>query len=238
MGLLLKSVRDYAIFMLDPNGRVATWNAGAERIKGYSADEIVGTHFSRFYTRDDIERGEPERELEVAADRGAYEIEGWRVRKDGSWFWATVLITALRGDSGVLRGYAKVTRDVTERHRLHFLGDASVVLSGSLDYEATLRKVAELTIPFIADWCAVQIVENDRLRILAVAHGDSSKVELAKELDRKYPADPSAPRGPGRSFAAGSRNSTARSRTRRSSVSHVTASTSPCFERSASPPGC
>jgi PAS domain S-box-containing protein len=193
--LLLASVRDYAIFTLDPSGRVATWNAGAERIKGYTADEIVGEHFSCFYTREEVERAEPDRELEVAADRGACEIEGWRVRRDGSWFWASVLITALRDDSGSLRGYAKVTRDVTERRRLQLLGDASVVLGGPLDHEAALQRVAELTIPFLADWCAVHIVENDRLRMLAIAHRDPRKVEFAKELDQRYPADPAAPHG-------------------------------------------
>lgn len=193
--LLLENVRDYAIFMLDSNGRVATWNVGAERIKGYTAEEIVGQHFSRFYTGEDVERAEPERELGIALDRGAYETEGWRVRKDGSWFWASVLITTLRDRSGALRGYAKVIRDVTERQRLHFLGAASMVLSGSLNYESTLSRVAELTIPFIADLCAVQIVENDRLRMLAVAHHDPRKVDLAKELEREYSASPAASRG-------------------------------------------
>ena len=193
--LLLENVRDYAIFMLDPGGRVATWNAGAERIKGYTAEEIVGQHFSRFYTGEDVERAEPERELGMASDRGTYETEGWRVRKDGSWFWASVLITALRDRSGALRGFAKVIRDVTDRQRLYFLGRASMVLSGSLDYESTLSSVAELSIPFIADLCAVQIVEGDHLRILAVAHRDPRKLDLAKELDRKYSASPAASRG-------------------------------------------
>ncbi len=194
--LLLECVRDYAIFMLDPSGRVATWNAGAERIKGYTADQILGEHFSRFYTRGDVERAMPEHELEVAAERGSCEAEGWRVREDGSWFWASVVITALRDASGALRGYAKVTRDVTERHRLHFIGDASLVLSGSLDYEPSLQSVAELTLSFIADGCAIHVVEDGRLRMLAVAHRDSRKVDLAKALDRECSADPAVPGGP------------------------------------------
>src|ERR687894_62516 len=113
--LLVESVIDYGIFMLDPEGRVASWNAGAERIKGYRANEIVGQHFSRFYTPADIESEKPARELIIATSEGRYEEEGWRVRKDGSWFWANVLITALRDENGRLRGFAKVTRDLTER---------------------------------------------------------------------------------------------------------------------------
>jgi len=113
--LLVQGVRDYAIFMLDPQGRVVSWNPGAERIKGYKADEIIGTHFSRLYTEDDIERGHPEEELRIAVEEGSYEEEGLRVRKDGSGFWANVVITALKDEAGRLRGFAKVTRDVTER---------------------------------------------------------------------------------------------------------------------------
>jgi PAS domain S-box-containing protein len=113
--LLVESVRDYAIFMLDPDGRVASWNAGAERIKGYTAGEIVGQHFSRFYPQDKIAEGFPAYELAEAARVGRFEDEGWRIRKDGSRFWANVVITALRGDDGTLLGFAKVTRDLTAR---------------------------------------------------------------------------------------------------------------------------
>ena len=100
-----------------PQGRVATWNAGAERIKGYRADEIIGQHFSRFYTQEDIEHGKPERELKIAASEGRLEEEGWRVRKDGSRFWANVIITAIRDNNGELLGFSKVTRDFTERKK-------------------------------------------------------------------------------------------------------------------------
>lgn len=113
--MLVLGVRDYAIFLLDPGGHVVTWNIGAERIKGYTADEIVGQHFSRFYTPEDLAAGKTELELEVAAREGKYEEEGWRVRKDGSRFWASVVLTALRDEHGRLRGYSKVTRDITER---------------------------------------------------------------------------------------------------------------------------
>jgi PAS domain S-box-containing protein len=112
---MVESVKDYAIFMLDPGGHVAAWNAGAELIKGYRAEEIIGRHFSCFYTADDLARGHPARELEVAAAEGRCEDEGWRVRRDGSVFRANVIITALRNGGGQLLGYSKVTRDVTER---------------------------------------------------------------------------------------------------------------------------
>jgi PAS domain S-box-containing protein len=113
--LLVQNVKDYAIFMLDPQGRVASWNDGAQRINGYTAEEIVGRHFSAFYPAADVAAGKTRMELEVASREGKYEEEGWRVRKDGSCFWASVLITALRGESGDLIGFAKVTRDLTER---------------------------------------------------------------------------------------------------------------------------
>jgi PAS domain S-box-containing protein len=115
--LMVESVRDYGIFMLDPEGHVMSWNAGAERIKGYRAAEILGQHFSRFYPKEDIDGGKPENELLVAAAEGRLEDEGWRVRKDGTTFWANVVITALRDQFGELRGFAKVTRDITERKR-------------------------------------------------------------------------------------------------------------------------
>ncbi len=113
--LMVESVRDYAIFMLDPNGYVASWNRGAERIKGYTASEIIGQHFSVFYRPEDIARGHPQHELEVATKEGRFEEERERVRKDGSLFWASVVITAVRDESGALVGFAKVTRDLTER---------------------------------------------------------------------------------------------------------------------------
>ena len=116
--LLVQSVRDYAIFMLDPDGVVLTWNAGAERFKGYRADEIIGEHFSRFYPPEALARGMPEHELQVASKTGSFEDEGWRVRKDGSLFWANVVITAMRDAEGTLLGFAKVTRDLTQR-RIH-----------------------------------------------------------------------------------------------------------------------
>jgi PAS domain S-box-containing protein len=115
--LLVESVKDYAIVMLDPTGHVVSWNAGAERFKGYRAEEIIGKHFSCFYPADAIERGVPERELKAATKDGRFEDEGWRVRKDGKQFWANVIISALRDKDGTLRGFSKVTRDLTERRQ-------------------------------------------------------------------------------------------------------------------------
>ncbi|REE21428.1 PAS domain S-box-containing protein [Paraburkholderia sp. BL27I4N3] len=123
--LLIDAVQDYAIFMLDPAGRVASWNSGARKIKGYAADEIIGRHFSIFYTPEDVAADKPGRELVLATTQGRAEDQGWRVRRDGSRFWADVTITAVHDSSGALLGFAKVTRDMTERMRLAELEHAS-----------------------------------------------------------------------------------------------------------------
>src|SRR3954466_8828300 len=113
--LLVQSVTDYALYMLDPTGRIVSWNAGAQRFKGYAADEIIGQHFSRFYTEEDVRAGLPARVLQIAAQEGKFEAEGWRVRKDGGRFWAHVVVDPIRGPGNKLLGFAKVTRDLTER---------------------------------------------------------------------------------------------------------------------------
>ena len=113
--MLVSGVTDYALYMLDPAGTVTNWNAGGQRIKGYTADEIVGQHFSRFYSETDRAAGKPARALEIAKTTGRYEEEGWRVRKDGTFFWASVIIDPIRDDAGKLVGYAKITRDISER---------------------------------------------------------------------------------------------------------------------------
>jgi PAS domain S-box-containing protein len=139
--VLLHGVKDYAILMLDPEGRVTTWTEGAERIKGYSAEEIIGQHFSKFYPPEAIAENKPAKELKIAKEEGRYEEEGLRVRKDGSLFWANVVITALRDKSGQLRGFGKVTRDITSRKRaddrfkglLESAPDAIVIVDGKGD---------------------------------------------------------------------------------------------------------
>jgi len=116
--LMVESVSDYAIVMLDPEGHVVSWNTGAERIKGFAAEEIVGQHFARFYPKDAVADGKPRRDLDLAAASGRYEDEGWRVRKDGTSFWANIVFTAIRDQEGDLRGFAKLTRDLTERNKV------------------------------------------------------------------------------------------------------------------------
>ena len=138
---VVESVRDYAIYLLDKDGCVATWNPGAERIKGYLSDEIVGSHFSRFFTHEDVERGKPGELLRLAAERGRIEQEGWRVRKDGSRFWADAVLTAIRDSAGQLIGYAKVTRDFTDRKRAEEA--VMLQLSGALLANMDVRKLLE-----------------------------------------------------------------------------------------------
>jgi len=142
--LLVEEVKDYAIFMLDPLGKILSWNEGAREIKGYAADEIIGQHFSRFYTSEDIERGKPVEELRLAAAEGRWEEQGWRLRKDGSRFWADVVITALHDKDGGLLGFTKVTRDITEgkRARETFLLEVTNALVSNLDIRQLLSAIA------------------------------------------------------------------------------------------------
>ena len=114
---LIDSVEDYAIFLLDPQGIITTWSRGAQRLKGYASAEVVGKSFRTFYTPEDLASGLPDRLIAEASKSGRVESEGWRVRKDGSRFWADAIISALRGDDGELAGFVKVTRDLTERRR-------------------------------------------------------------------------------------------------------------------------
>src|ERR1700761_6933482 len=113
--ILIDAVKDYAIYLLDADGRIATWNTGAERFKGYTADEIIGQHFSVFYTDEDRAVGMPARALRTAATEGRFEAEGWRVRKDGTRFWTHVVIDPVIGAGDEVIGYAKITRDITDR---------------------------------------------------------------------------------------------------------------------------
>src|SRR3984957_14315302 len=165
--LLIDGVQDYAIFTLDPNGMVASWNAGAERIKGYKADEIIGQNFSRFYLPGDVDQGKPKAELQVAAASGRSEVEHWRVRKDGSRFWANVVITAARSSSGSLLGFSEISRDISERKEteakyrglLEAAPDAMVVVNQ--DGEIVLLNVqAEKQFAYHRDELVGQKVKN------------------------------------------------------------------------------
>ena len=157
--LLVNGVKDYAILMLDPEGRVASWNQGAERIKGYKANEIIGRHFSCFYPPEDLQNGKPERELQKAIAEGHYAEEGWRIRKDGSRFWAHVVITALRDNTGKLRGFSKVTRDVTEQRRAEELLRES---EQRLTLASTSGEVGVWDLDLIADQ-AWRSLQHDRI---------------------------------------------------------------------------
>jgi PAS domain S-box-containing protein len=145
--LLVETVRDYAIFALDPTGRILTWNAGARRLKGYEPSEIIGQHFSKFYPEEDIAADKPAWELRVAAAEGRFEDEGWRVRKDGTLFWANVIITALNDPSGTLVGFAKVTRDLTERRAAQNreLDDARRIAAAEVANEAKSAFLAAMS---------------------------------------------------------------------------------------------
>jgi PAS domain S-box-containing protein len=158
--LLVEGAKDYAIFLLDPQGYVVSWNPGAERIKQYQAREIIGQHFSRFYPQEAIDRSWPAQELEFAKARGRFEDEGWRVRKDGSQFWANVIITALRDDAGSLRGFSKITRDVTERKNAE--DNARRLVE-----ETTARRVAEENALIIHQQSEALLASEEKLRLLA-----------------------------------------------------------------------
>ncbi|HXD07236.1 MAG TPA: PAS domain S-box protein [Burkholderiaceae bacterium] len=141
--LLIEGVREYAIFMLDVNGKVVSWNVGAQRIKGYVPDEIIGRHFSIFYPPEAIESGWPEHELQVASDKGSFVDTGWRVRKDGTTFWANVTITALRDNHGQLIGFAKLTRDLNEAKRIEAMEHSGRQRDELLEAERSARMAAQ-----------------------------------------------------------------------------------------------
>lgn len=152
--LLIEEVKDYAIFMLDPEGRVASWNKGAERMRGYHAEEIMGRHFSCFYTPEDTKAGKPQEELDQALAEGRVETEGWRVRKDGSRFWSNVVLTALKDKQGRFVGFTKVARDITERKRAReaLLLEVSNLLVSKLDVRDLFSAISS---------CLRQIKESD-----------------------------------------------------------------------------
>jgi PAS domain S-box-containing protein len=186
--LLVESVKDYAIFLLEPNGNVATWNQGAERIKGYKANEIIGRHFSQFYPNEARESRWPERELEIAAQQGRFVDEGLRIRKDGSSFWAYVVITALRDDRGELRGFSKVTRDLTERRALEertrllnreLRGRVSELLESQRQVELRTFELQKLSGELL------RVQDEERRRMARTLHDELGQelVALKLELD-------------------------------------------------------
>jgi len=181
--LLVQGVTDYAIYMLSPEGMVSNWNSGAERIKGYSQGEIVGSHFSRFYTEADRGDGVPQRALRTAAEAGRFEAEGWRVRKDGSCFWAHVIIDAIRDGDGVLLGFAKITRDLTEKKKAdEALERANVAL-----YQAQkMESIGQLTGGIAHDFNNLLSVLSSGLEVLGLrGDGDIRTIEsMRRAVDR------------------------------------------------------
>ena len=194
--LLVESVKDYAIFLLDPTGTVVTWNEGAERIKGYKAEEIVGQHFRRFYPREAQESGWPERELEIAAKESRFSDEGLRVRKNGTTFWANVVITALRDEQGLLLGFSKVTRDLSERRALeersHQLNNELRARVAELTESQRLVELRTFELQKLsAELLRVQ--DEERRRMARTLHDDLGQelTALKIELDVLNGAEPS-----------------------------------------------
>ena len=179
--LLVESVMDYAIFLLDPHGTVLSWNAGAERLKGYTADEIIGRHFSAFYPIGDVERRKPERELEIAMAEGKYEEEGWRIRKDGTRFWASVVITALRDKQGGLVGFAKVTRDLTERRR----SEQNLRILQAVTETALAHLALDDMLQSLLDTVAAELEVDTAVVLLATEDGGTLEVRAAHGLEEE-----------------------------------------------------
>jgi len=189
--LLVQGVTDYAIYMLSPEGVVTNWNSGAERIKGYTHDEIVGSHFSRFYTPEDRAAGVPRRALSTAGETGRFEAEGWRVRKDGTRFWAHVIIDAIQDDDGKLMGFAKITRDLTEKKRT---AEALEAANAALYQAQKMESIGQLTGGIAHDFNNLLSVLSSGLEVLAMQRqaslrgdegGDSRTIDsMRRAVDR------------------------------------------------------
>ena len=179
--LLVQGVTDYAIYMLSPEGTVSNWNVGAERIKGFQADEIVGQHFSRFYTEEDRIDGRPARALGIAAREGRFEAEGWRVRKDGTRFWAHVVIDAIRDDMGELLGFAKITRDLTEKKK----ADAALAEANAALFQSQkMESIGQLTGGIAHDFNNLLSVLASGLEVLAMGRGGGSDTKTFDSMRR------------------------------------------------------
>jgi PAS domain S-box-containing protein len=189
--LLIDSLQDYSVFPLSVDGRVSNWNLGAERLKGYSTQEALGLHISRFFPDEENAERVPERILKRAEVEGRSEYEGWLLRKDGSQFWGTVILGAMRDQDGRLRGFSNVARDLTERKKVEksrtFLAEAGEALTGSLEYERTLQEVARLAVHSLADWCTVAVQDDNGLAVVAVAHANRAREPETRELLRLLP---------------------------------------------------
>lgn len=189
---IVEGARDYAIFMLDSTGHILTWNPGAERVKGYRAEEVIGQHFSIFYPQEDIERGKPELELKTAVADGRYEDEGWRVRRDGSLFWANVLITPLYNSEQKLIGFSKLSRDMTERRRAEeaLLTELSTTVLPGLDIQ-TMMSAIEASIQRIVphDYASVSLYDESRHLLRSYSLSATFNEDALKEIPLQNPED-------------------------------------------------
>jgi PAS domain S-box-containing protein len=179
--LLVQGVTDYAIYMLSPEGTVTNWNSGAERIKGYTQDEIVGSHFSRFYTPEDQAAGVPKRALSTAGTAGRFEAEGWRVRKDGTRFWAHIIIDAIYDDDHKLVGFAKITRDLTEKKRI---ADALEAANAALYQAQKMESIGQLTGGIAHDFNNLLSVLSSGLEVLALQRGEGGDTRTIDSMRR------------------------------------------------------
>jgi PAS domain S-box-containing protein len=170
--LLVEGVEDYAIYSMDPYGVITSWNAGAHRIKGYTAQEIIGQNFSRFYTSEDVKQDLPAKVLQTARDEGHYEGEGWRVRKDGSRFWSNVVVTALRDDAGNIIGFSKITRDMTER---------KVLMDRIQQHTEELEK-AEQSLRRLSGQL-LQVQDDERRRLARELHDGAGQILAALNMN-------------------------------------------------------
>jgi PAS domain S-box-containing protein len=190
---MVHSITDAGIYALDPDGRIITWNDGAERITGYRPDDVLGRHVAILHTRDRAGREEADRALRLAAEHGRHAAEGWRLRADGSRFWARDVLASLRDPTGRLIGYSGVIRDYTDRKRRNaaqrFLLEASRVLGSSLDYHTTLRSVARLAVPAVADIAAVYAFEDHAPMRVEVVHARGETLRIMREIERRYPGE-------------------------------------------------
>ncbi|OJT27416.1 hypothetical protein BO221_05440 [Archangium sp. Cb G35] len=189
--LLVEGVEDYAVYLLDTEGRIISWNTGAERIMGYTQRDVLGRHIALFHPPEERDTGQPEQCLQTAVTRGHCRMEGQRVRKDGSRFWAEFVVTALRDEAGVLRGFSQFTRDISRRKRAEqaqtFFLEAGTLLSQSLDVTRTLRKITSLAVRHLSDYCMVDLLgEDGQLHRLDLAARDPAAQALI-ERARPYP---------------------------------------------------
>lgn len=193
--LIVESAKDYAIFTLDLNGQITSWNSGAERLLGYKEAEIIAHHGRIIFTPEDRETGQAEQELQTALSQGGAEDDRWHVRKDGSRFFANGSMMQLRDEAGKLQGLVKILRDRTEdrqaEEREHFLADVSKVLAESIDYETTLFNIARLSVSFLADFCFFDILNaNHQIERAGWYHRDPAKQDWFEQLLQRYVPPP------------------------------------------------